>query len=519
MFNIRILKVIFFALLLTPVYPLLSQKTAPLSGPTPATRVYYSVFVQSFYDSNGDGIGDLRGLTSKLDYLKELGVQGLWLLPVHPSPSYHKYDVSDYYSIHPDYGTLNDYKILVKEAHKRNMVVLLDLVINHTSNRIKWFQEAAKGPSNKYRNYYIWSDNEADFKTEPYHWNAVRDANGKLLPGPKYYGFFWWEMPDLNFENPLVRQEVNRIAAFWMRDIGVDGFRLDAAKYLYPESQTEKNIQWWNEFHEQAMKIKKDVIIVGELWGGAKEIAPYLKNGMTACFNFQLADSIRISLQEEKDHYILQTWWQIRDIYLQQKQAFEDAIFLSNHDINRIMTDVGNNTGKAKIAAVLLLTLPGNPFIYYGEEIGMLGEKPDEYIREPFLWNIEGDDKGQTNWEKPYASSSQTVKPLKFQVEDPGSLYNCYKQLISVRNNSIALNHGSFQPFVQDNRKVIAYYRGFDNEKILILINLSKDMQRIESPPGILDYQVLFGTHPVFKAAAAAIVLQPYSAFILKNSK
>lgn len=509
--NIAALSVI---LLFSSFQTLFSQEMVP---PTPPTRVYYSVFVQSFYDSNGDGIGDISGLTSKLDYLKDLGVQGLWLLPVHPSPSYHKYDVSDYYSIHPDYGTLNDYRKFVKEAHKRNMVVLLDLVVNHTSNRIKWFQEASKGRSSAYRDYYIWSEDSADFKAEPFHWHAPRDTKGKPLKGPKYYGFFWWEMPDLNYDNLKVRQEIHKIASFWLKDVGIDGFRVDAAKYIYPEDQVEKNIQWWNEFRLEAEKIRKDVIIIGEVWGKAKEVAPFIKSGMTACFNFQLADSIRISLREEKDHWVLQSWWQIRDIYVKQKEAFEDAIFLSNHDMNRIMTDIGNKTEKGKVAATLLLTLPGNPFIYYGEEIGMLGEKPDEYIREPFLWNMEGEDQGQTHWEIPYCSSSQTVKPLKYQLDDPGSLFHFYRQLISLRNNSLPLSQGFFQPFIQDNRRVIAFYRGFEKEKVLVLINLSKDVQRIQAPERIKEYEHMLGTHDVFKSGGGAIYLQPYSVFIMKR--
>lgn len=504
-------------LLLYSPRTLQSQEMVPPTLPTPPTRVYYSVFVQSFYDSNGDGIGDIPGLTSKLDYLKELGVQGLWLLPVHPSPSYHKYDVSDYYSIHPDYGTLDDYKVLVKEAHKRNMVLLLDLVINHTSNRISWFQEASKDPTGKYRDYYIWSDKAEDFKAEPFQWHALRDSRGKQLTGPKYYGFFWWEMPDLNFDNRKVREEIFRITSFWLKDIGIDGFRIDAAKYIYPEKQVKKNLQWWNEFRQEAEKINKDVIIVGEVWGPAKEIAPYLKNGMTSCFNFQLADSIRLSLQEEKDHYILQTWWQINDTYKSLNQPFEDAIFLSNHDINRIMTDIGNKTEKGKVAASLLLTLPGNPFVYYGEEIGMLGEKPDEFIREPFLWNVEGQDTGQTHWEIPYASSSKTVKPLNYQLEDPKSLYHFYRELITLRNSTEPLGSGTFQPLIQNNRKVIAFYRGSNREKVLVLINLSKDLQQIQSPEGINDYKTIMRTHEVFKSAGGTTSLQPYSVFILKK--
>ena len=517
MYKIRIFLFAAVSLLIFPTNQMRSQQSVQPTAATPPTRVYYTVFVQSFYDSNGDGIGDLKGLISKLDYLKDLGVQGLWLLPVHPSPTYHKYDVADYYGIHPDYGTLNDYKTLVKEAHKRNMVVLLDLVVNHTSNRIKWFQEAVKDPKGKYRNFYIWSGNVADFESEPYHWHAVRDDKGKKLDGERYYGFFWWEMPDLNFDNPEVRQEINRVASFWMKEAGVDGFRLDAAKYIYPETQQEKTVKWWEEFRAEAQKIKKNVIIVGEVWGPGKEIAPYIKNGMTACFNFQLADSIRISLKEEKDHYMLQTWWQIHDVYKKENPAWEDAIFLSNHDINRIMTDIGPKPEKAKVAATLLLTLPGNPFIYYGEEIGMLGEKPDEFIREPFLWNMEGEDRGQTTWEKPFSSSSQTVKPLRYQIEDPKSIYHYYKDLINLRNKSLALSKGTFQPYVQENRKIIAYYRASENENWLILINLSKDIQRMQAPAEIGEYQQAFGTNEVFKSGGGAVYLQPYSVFILKK--
>ena len=240
---------------------------------------------------------------------------------------------------------------------------------------------------------------------------------------------------------------------------------------------------------------------------------------MTACFNFQLADSIRLSLQEETDHYILQTWWQIRDLYKKQNNFYEDAIFLSNHDMNRIMTDIGNKTDKGKVAATLLLTLPGNPFIYYGEEIGMLGQKPDEYIREPFLWNVEGEDKGQTTWEKPFQSTSQTVKPLRYQLEDPKSLYVFYKKLINLRNSSMALSQGSFQPVIQMNPKVIAYYRALGDESVLIMMNLSKEVQRLESPKGMEEYSMLLGTHEVFKSGIGAIYLQPYSVFILNKTK
>lgn len=483
----------------------------------PDTRVYYSVFVQSFYDSNGDGIGDIPGLTSKLDYLQDLGIEGLWLLPVHPSPSYHKYDVSDYYGIHPDYGTLEDYRKMVEEAHKRGMVVLLDLVVNHTSNRISWFREASKGATNPYRNFYIWSDKKSDFDAEPYHWHQVRDASGKQLSGQRYYGFFWWEMPDLNFDNPKVRQEVVNIARFWLTEVGVDGFRLDAAKYLYPEDQPEKNIKWWKEFRTEVDKIKKGTIIVGEVWGGARDIAPYLNKGMTACFNFQLADSIRQSLKDERDHYILQTWWQIKDQYEKENRSYQDAVFLSNHDQNRIMTEVGDNLNRAKVAASILMTLPGNPFVYYGEEIGMLGEKPDEFIREPFLWNIEGEDKGQTHWEIPYKSSSKTVKPLVFQQQDDQSLYYHYKNLISLRNQNPALSKGLFEPLMIEGGKVLGFKRNWEKDQVMVLINLTGQIQRISAPADLENYSIAYSTYTIFKSGGGAVYLQPYSTFILKK--
>jgi alpha-amylase len=163
-------------------------------------RVFYEIFVHAFYDSNGDGIGDLSGVTEKLDYLEELGITGLWLLPVHPSPSYHKYDVTDYYAIHPDYGSMEDMRTLLAEAHKRNMLVLIDMVINHTSSEHPFFLEARKGKDNPYRDYYVWSRDTLLQKKDPHHWHKI--------PGDreKYYGFFWHGMPDLNFDKPEVRE-------------------------------------------------------------------------------------------------------------------------------------------------------------------------------------------------------------------------------------------------------------------------------------------------------------------------
>lgn len=511
---------VILSLCLISYSPLISQEMMQIRlnrQATQDTRVYYSVFVQSFYDSNGDGIGDLQGLISKLDYLKDLGVGGIWLLPVHPSPTYHKYDITDYLNIHPDYGTLDDYKMLVEEAHKRDLKIMLDLVVNHSSNQHPWFREASSNKKSPYRDYYIWSSNEADFEKEPFHWHQVRDSEGNKLDGERYYGFFWWEMPDLNLDNKKVRKEIISIANYWLEDIGVDGLRLDAIRYIYPDDRLKDNLNWWKEFRKGLGKAHENSFVVAEIWGSSEQVAPYLKNGISAGFNFELSDTIRLSLREGKNHSIPETVESIYERFMQQRPDFEDAIFLTNHDMNRIMTEIGGDLYQAKAAATLLLTLPGNPFIYYGEEIGMFGEKPDEFIREPFLWNIEKKDPGQTSWEIPFASSSRTVKPLEFQKPEAHSLYNTYKELIHLRNNSPGLRSGGIVSLNTGNENVVAYYRTGSPDSYLILVNLSPYMQRIAAPSSLDRYEEVFKTYPVFKGTSETIALQPYSSFILKR--
>ncbi len=481
------------------------------------TRVYYSVFVQSFYDSNGDGIGDIQGLISKLDYIKDLGVGGIWLLPVHPSPSYHKYDVIDYLGIHSDYGTLDDYKQLIEEAHKRDLKVLLDLVVNHSSNLHPWFEQSRLNSKSPFRKYYVWSKDPEDFKKEPFHWHQVRDDNGNKIEGERYYGFFWWEMPDLNMANKKVRKEIINIGNFWLNEIGVDGFRLDAIRYVFPEDQLDKNLKWWADFREGLGKEHEKTFIVGEIWGPSEDISPYLNNGISAGFNFQLSDTIRTSLKDGINHSIPETIEKIYDVYGSENPDFEDAIFLSNHDMNRIMTEIGVHVFKAKAAATLLLTLPGNPFIYYGEEIGMLGEKPDEFIREPYLWNREGEDAGQTTWEIPYASTYNTVKPLHFQKLDPRSIFHTYRDLIHLRNESPGLRTGGIIPLKTGNEHIVAYYRTGKKDTYLILINLSSEMQNIEAPSSLYNYKTVYQSHSVFKGSSKQIALQPHSSFVLKR--
>ena len=444
--------------------------------------VNYEIFVRSFADSNGDGIGDFNGVTAKLDYLDELGVGGIWLMPIMPSPTYHKYDVADYKAVDPEYGTAEDFKKLVAEAHKRGIRILVDLILNHSGSDHPWFKEAIKGKENPYRDYYVWAKKDSirnqlskkaisldsDNITQ---WHAV---NGDSL-SEHYYGFFWSGMPDMNFDNPKVRQEFVDIGKYWLEEMQVDGFRLDAAKHIYPTDRAEDNHAFWIWFREEMQKIKPDVYLVGEVWSGAEEVAPYLK-GLPALFNFDMGYAITAAVRAGQDTIqLIDKYKSINDFYLKTTSDYIDATFLKNHDQNRILSELGGDQLKARVAAAILLTLPGTPYIYYGEEIGMLGVKPDEYIREPFLWAATGD-ATQTRWEEPRYSNLQTVKPLAEQQADPNSLFNFYKKFITYRNASAALTYGSLESSPVQIKEIVSLIREYEGKRLLVLHNIS-DME------------------------------------------
>lgn len=306
-------------LLLTNAFDM-SSKQSKLSE-NPRNRIYYQVFLRSFYDSNGDGIGDIQGLIQKLDYIQELGAEGIWLLPIHPSPSYHKYDVLDYYAIDPVYGNMKDFKELLSEAKARDIKVLIDLVLNHTSWDIDWFTKARKGKENKYRDYYVWKEAER-IEEEEHNWHTLPEEQGMIGSPEKYYGFFWKGMPDLNFDNPEVRAVCKEIGRFWLEEVGVDGFRLDAALHIYPfyskhrAIHLDKTIQWWQEFKAAMEAIKPDVFLVGEVWESRATTTRFYENALHAVFNFELAERIAQTLITEKDTAgLIQSLMAIREEY------------------------------------------------------------------------------------------------------------------------------------------------------------------------------------------------------------
>lgn len=452
--------------------------------------VYYEIFVRSFYDTNGDGIGDLNGVTAKLDYLKELGVSGIWLMPINASPSYHGYDTTDYYAVNPEYGTLDDLQKLLDEAHKRDIKVIMDLVVNHSSKEHPWFKEALKDENSPYRSWYTFAKQGEKVRAD----GAVGGDPWHSYGSLKYLGVFWEGMPDLNFDEPKVREELIKIGQYWLEQ-GLDGFRLDAAKHIYgdfastastPEIQA-KNKAWWQEFRAGMNKVKPDAYLIGEVWDSLTVIAPYFDQALNSAFHFDLAVRLLSAADTEKDADLVYSLGRAYGVYEKSSGGtFVDAPFLSNHDQNRVMTVLNGNINHAKMAAAMLLTLPGTPYLYYGEELGMKGAKPDEYIREPMPWySAASGGEGQTTWEKSRFNGNAETVSVEAQTADKHSLLNHYRELIKWRNEEPALRNGGIAEFKLEpaNQKLSVYVRVIASERVLVVHNLSGEDQMADLQP------------------------------------
>lgn len=482
--------------------------TAARAQTTQPPGVCYEIFVRSFADSNGDGIGDLNGITAKLDYLKELGIDGIWLTPICKSPTYHKYDVADYKAVDPEYGTLADLKNLIAEAHKRKIRIIKDLVVNHTSNQHPWFLEAKKGKDNPYRDYYVWLPQKAIDSLGI----ATRERSGDswevnpwhAVPGDgpeKYYGLFWSGMPDLNFDNPKVRSEIYEVAKFWLQDVGIDGFRLDAAKHIYPDWEAEKSQAFWVEFREKVTGYKPDVYLVGEIWTTPDKVAPYFK-GLPANFNIDACLAIQKILGKGEQSDLVAQLLSTYSEYKKVNPDFVDATVTGNHDQLRIGTAVNGDPNKMKMAAALLLTLPGEPYLYYGEEIGMLGNKPDENIREPFLWKAKNEDRMRTSWMKPAFSTDEKVKNLEAQKADPYSLFNYYKKLLQLRHGNEALGQTTPANLAASGIRetgILSFLRPHGTGDLLVIHNIGENEKTIKLP---VRYR---SGHLIFQSGQAAM--------------
>lgn len=461
--------------------------------------IFYEIFVRSFSDSDGDGIGDLQGLIEKLDYLNDgdpttdddLGVTALWLMPIMPSPSYHGYDVTDYYGIEPDYGTMSDFQNLLSEAHARGIRIIIDLVLNHTSSAHPWFQSSRES-SSSYRDWYIWSDGLPGY-TGPWgqrvwHFGGVG----------YYYGLFWSEMPDLNYSNAEVTLQMLDIVRFWLDEVGVDGFRLDAIRHLIEDGKQQLNTaathSWLYGFRTVAKGWNNDAFLLGEVWDSPEAVIPYLDNQLDMCFEFELADAILNGVVNSRVSSIENALRKILSVY----PSGQYASFLSNHDQERVMTRLFANEEKAKLAASILLTLPGTPFIYYGEEIGMTGTKPDELIRTPMQWS-DAEAGGFTSgipWE-PF-SDDRFGRSVATQSDTANSLLSTYRRLIQLRAESLVLGAGDLIIVDTGHPSILSYFRVEDDALVWILHNLSAFGARPST--AISETQMLLDTNSTYFA-------------------
>ncbi len=460
----------------TEVPDLLSSGTAGM--PWWNDAVFYEVFVRSFNDSDGDGVGDIKGLIEKLDYLNDgdptttddLGVTALWLMPIMESPSYHGYDVVDYFKVDEEYGSEEDFQRLIEEAHARDIRIIVDLVTNHTSRDHPWFEESQDRNSDK-RDWYIWEDEDPGYRGPEGQQVWHRTADGY------YYALFWDGMPDLNYENPEVTEAMQEAARFWLEDMGVDGFRLDAIKHIVENGQMQENTkathEWLKGFYTFYKDINPDALAVGEAWTNTQEVLKYTGDEVDIAFQFDLANAI---LNSTDSGHSPQIGKEQRNV-VGSFPPGQYATFLTNHDQNRVMDRLGGDENKAKIAATWLLTSPGVPFLYYGEEIGMKGTKPDEDIRRPMQWRSDdGLNVGFTDgrpWRFP--ADDYEERSVALQEEDPDSLLNHYRSLIQLRNEYPSLRVGEWFAVDTNSADVYAFLRSFEDENTLVIINFNED--------------------------------------------
>jgi maltose alpha-D-glucosyltransferase/alpha-amylase len=503
--------------------------------------VFYEVFVRAFADGNGDGIGDLKGLTSKLDYLRDLGVDCIWLLPIYPSPLRDDgYDVADFYAVHPDYGTLEDVSTLVNEAHQRGLRVIADLIPNHTSDQNRWFQ-ASRDPEHpehgKYRDWYVWSPTDQryteariiflDYEPSNWTWDPVR--------GEYYWHRFFHHQPDLNFDHPAVQEEMLNIVRFWF-ELGLDGFRVDATPYLYEREGTicenlPETHAYLKRLRSFVDKVAPGAMLLSEANQWPEDVRPYLGEGDEFHMNFHFPLMPRIFMALARAD-----WGPIREILDRTPPipaTCQWATFLRNHDeltlemvteqerqfmweyyapeprmrLNlgirrRLAPLLENDRARIELANSLLFTLPGSPVIYYGDELGMgdnIWLDDRDGVRTPMQWsNAPNAGFSTAAPESLYCAVIDDARygyqhlNVQAQQADPGSLLNRMREMIRVRRAHPALGRGEVQFLELDNRAVLAYLRRYGQETILSVNNLSPEEQMLEL--GLAEFA---GTEPV----------------------
>src|SRR5712671_2689294 len=489
--------------------------------------IFYELRVRSFFDSNADGVGDFPGLTAKLDYLHSLGVTALWLLPFYPSPMKDDgYDISDYSNIHPVCGTLRDFKIFVREAHKRDLKVVTELVLNHTSDRHEWFQRARRSPARStYRDYYEWSDTPERYKDARIIFADFEPSNWSWDPLAKAYYFhrFYAHQPDLNYDNPTVIREIRRVISFWL-DLGVDGLRLDAVPYLFKREGT--NCENLPETHAFLRELRAYIdahfanrMLLAEANQWPEDAVAYLAEGKECnmAFHFPLMPRMFMSVRMEDRFPLTDIWAQTPEI----DPTCQWALFLRNHDeltlemvtdeerdymyrayaqdarmrVNlgirrRLAPLLGNHRRTIELNNALLFSLPGTPVIYYGDEIGMgdnvyLGDR--DGVRTPMQWSADRNAGFST------ANPQRLILPViidpeyhyqtvnvEAQESNHHSLLWWMRRMIALRKQFKAFGRGAIDFLHPENPHVLAYIRRYAEERVLVVANLSRFVQYVE---------------------------------------
>jgi oligo-1,6-glucosidase/glucan 1,6-alpha-glucosidase len=536
--------------------------------------VVYQVYPRSFNDSNGDGIGDIKGITEKLDYLKELGIDVIWLSPVYKSPNDDNgYDISDYEDIMDDFGTMEDMDELLKEGNKRGIKILMDLVVNHTSDEHKWFIEAKKSKDNPYRDYYVWRNpvngEEPNDLTSAFSGSAWQYDEES---GQYYLHLFSKKQPDLNWENEKVRNKVYDMMNFWI-DKGIGGFRMDVIELIgkIPDEKITSNGPKLHEYIKEMNKKTfggKDLLTVGETWGSTIEIAKQYSNPddseLSMIFQFE---HILLDQQQDKEK------WDLKPLeLLDLKNALSrwqvglegtgwNSLFWNNHDLPRIVSRWGNDkeyrVESAKMFATLLHGMKGTPYIYQGEELGMTNvsfESLDDYkdieslnmynerrekgysheeimesiytkgrdnARTPMHWD-DSENAGFTSGE-PWIKVNPNYKEInaKLQLNDENSIFSYYKKLIKIRKSNPVVVHGEYKLILEENREIFAYTRTLENEKLLVICNFTGNKTKFvcEEQIEFKSRELLISNYDVdVQEPIDNIELKPYESRIYKIS-
>lgn len=460
-------------------------------------RNYYEIFVYSFYDSDGDGIGDLNGVTQKLDYIQDMGFNGIWLMPVFQSTTYHKYDITDYMQIDSEYGSTEDMQNLIEECHKRGIRIILDFVMNHTSSQHLWFTQACEYLEQ------LPQGAEPDEQECPYvgyyHFANEQKQDYYQVKNTDWYyeGVFWSEMPDLNLENEQLRAELGQIASYWI-GMGIDGFRMDAAMH-FEENDTTANTEILNWFYEYCLNQNPDFYMVSEVWANEAAIADYYASGTPSMFNFDLADKegklIKAARGTYKAANLVQSMLKYQTDFAAKNPDYIDAPFITNHDMGRVANALRNDSDDLKMAGGLLMTLSGNPFVYYGEEVGMssAGTK-DENKRLPFIWS-DTDTAGMTKGPKDAdAGITSAFAGVEEQQADLDSILNYYKRALRLRNENPELARGTIEAvetLCDGHQAVIT--KTWEDSTIAVVYNTSDEAIEVKLTGSAIDSMAIRG--------------------------